>query len=200
MKEFTFKYNTGKGGVYFLAVFFGVPFGIFLPSFILMEYVPWVLWVSIPLGIGIIAYCVRKFIKEINSTDTIQVDDLGFTSNDYGRISYRDIHSIPPYGALQAPPPSMRIKLHNGKKLVWIFNPQSPKSQEDIAIFTAFREALLDHLKRQTQTAIAETQEQAVKPENITAPPADVIEQLEKHKKDRNFIYCSIKSDSAGAD
>lgn len=207
IKEFTFKYNTGKGGVYFLTVLFGVPFGILLPSLFLMEYVSWILWITVPLGVGVIVYCIRKFIKKISSTDTIHLDNLGFTSKDYGRILYSEIHSIPPYGALQAAPPSMRIKLHNGKKLVWIFNPQSLKSQNDIAIFTAFREKLLEYLKHQTQmpaaaTLAAITGEKALgtaesgeqqEPQELTRHSAEVIEQLENHKKrDFNYKYITI--------
>ncbi len=187
MKEFTFKYQNSKGGVYFLLAFFGVPFGILFPSIFLLDYISWIFWISIPLMIGLIVYCFWQFIKKSKGIDTIRIDDEGFTSESYGRVRYSDIHSIPPYGPLQAPPPSMRIKLHNGKKLVWQFNANNPKSAADVTTFTAFREELLEHLKQQTETPPIE---------HVTStplPPIEVIEQLEKHKKrDFNYKYVTI--------
>jgi len=187
MKEFTFRYQSGKGGVYFLLAFFGVPFGVLFPSLFLVNHISWIFWISIPLMIGLIVYCFRQFIKKSKGMDTIQIDDEGFTSESYGRVRYSDIHSVPPYGPLQAPPPSMRIKLHNGKKLVWLFNANNPKSAADVTAFIAFREELLGHLKQQTEMM-------PIEPAISTPPPrVEVIEQLEKHKKrDFNYNYITI--------
>lgn len=186
MREFTFKYQNGKGGAYFLSAFFGVPFGVLFPSFFLLDYISWIFWISIPLMIGLIVYCIRQFIRTSKDMDTIQVDDEGFTSKSYGRVQYSDIHSVPPYGPLQAPPPSMRIKLHNGKKLVWQFNANHPKSAADVTAFTAFREELLGHLKQRTEAHPIELA-------TSTTPRIEVIEQLEKHKKrDFNYKYVTI--------
>jgi len=199
MNEYNFKYQNNKGGLYFLSAIL-VPFLIILPSIFLLDYVPWIFWISVPSTIFLIVYCFREFIKKSQGNDTINIDDEGFTSKDYGRVRYSDIHSIPPYGALQAPPPSMRIKLHNGKKLVWIFNPNSPKTKNDIMTFTAFREALLEHLKQQVQTTPPEITVQATngmekiesiaqhQAEEPAVTPDEVIEQLEQHKK-RDFKY-----------
>lgn len=196
MNEFTFKYQNNKGALYLVLAIFGVPFGVLFLSFFLMDhYVSWIFWITIPLMIGLIVYCIRLFIKTSRNVDTITLDDRGFTSANYGRVLYSDIHSIPPYGAFQAPPPSMRIKLHNGEKLVWIFNPEDKKSQDDVATFTEFREELLEHLRQQAQPAteglgVAESRAQHI-PERTTAPPIEVINQLETHKK-RDFNYKHI--------
>src|SRR5690606_1454725 len=126
-----------------------------------------------------------------------------------GRVLFSDIHSIPPFGALQAPPPSMRIRLHNGKKLVWLLNANNPKGKDDALTFTAFREVLLEHLKQRTQSASAETSVEATqgvdvgaiadnpaRPEPIktsATKAAEVVEQLERHKKrDFNYKYIAI--------
>lgn len=200
MTVYTFKYQNSKGGLYFLLALFGVPFGTVFLSLFLLAYISWIFWISIPLMIGLSIYCFRLFFKKSKGMDTITVHDEGFTSKDYGRVSYRDIHSIPPYGALQAPPPSMRIKLHNGKKLVWQLNAESPKSTADVAAFTAFREALLEHLKQPAKCPVPETPLPASgeteviendipkEPEYAPSAPVDVIEQLERHKN-RDFKY-----------
>ena len=205
MNEYNFKYQNSKGGLHFLSGIL-VPFLLLLPSIFLLDYVPWIFWISVPLTIFLIVYCFREFHKKSNGNDTITVDNDGFTSKDYGRVRFSDIHSIPPYGALQAPPPSMRIRLHNGKKLVWQFNPDNPKAKDDVLTFTAFREVLLEHLKRQTQTEAPEypvrrtngaeamadsTTPQA--PEKAPVAATEVIQQLERHKKrDINYKYVTI--------
>src|SRR5690606_13054444 len=100
MNEYNFKYQNNKGGLYFLSAILA-PFLILFPSAFLTDYVPWIFWVSVPLTIFLVAYCFREFIKKSKGNDTIIVDDDGFTSKDYGRVRFGDIHSIPPYGALQ---------------------------------------------------------------------------------------------------
>ncbi|NQX40121.1 hypothetical protein SAMN05421820_1051 [Pedobacter steynii] len=200
MKEYTFKYQNNKGGLYFLSGLLGIPFVVLFSSLFLLDYVSWILWISIPLGIALTVYCVRQFIKKSGGKDTITVDDEGFTSKDYGRVLYSDIHSIPPYGAFQAPPPSMRIRLHNGGKLVWKLSAEAPKSAADVATFTAFREELLEHLKQQRPTTARKTNRTEVienkglhEQEKTSASPAEVVEQLERHKKrDFNYKYVAI--------
>src|SRR5690606_28480076 len=128
------------------------PFVTIFPSIFLVEDVSWIFWISVLFTIFLMVYGLWKFHKTSRGNDTITIDNDEFTSNDYGRVLFTDIHSIPPYGALQAPPPSMRIKLHNGKKLVWVFNANNPKAKDDVLTFNAFREELLERLKQQTQT------------------------------------------------
>ena len=207
MNEYHFKYQNTKGGKYFLLAIFGGMLTI-PPSVFLLDYISWIFWISVPLTIFLIVYGLWKFHKTSRGTDVITVDSEGFTSKDYGRVLFSDIHSIPPFGALQAPPPSMRIRLNNGKKLVWQLNANNPKGKDDALIFTAFREVLLEHLKQQTQSASPEisvetTQgvdveaiaDNPVQPESIKAPAVqtEVIEQLERHKKrDINYKYITI--------
>lgn len=198
MKEYHFKYQNAKGGLYFILAIFG-PFLIVLPSIFLLDSISWIFWINIPLIIFCIIYFLLKFHKASIGNDCITVDDEGFSSKDYGRVRYSDIHSIPPYGPLQAPPPSMRIRLHNGKKLVWQLNSSNPKAKDDVMTFIAFREAMLGHLRQQTETASPEdkilTTPEAEWIANSKAPQVpetttaeEVIEQLESHKK-RDFKY-----------
>lgn len=208
MREYHFKYQNTKGGKYFLLAIFG-GFLTIPPSVFLLDYIPWIFWVSVPLTIFLMVYGLWKFFKTSRGNDIITLDSEGFTSKDYGRILFSDIHSIPAFGALQAPPPSMRIKLHNGKKLVWQLDANNPKGKADALVFTAFREVLLEHLKQQTQSSPPEisvetTQDvdveviadNPVQPAPIKAPDAvqsEVIEQLERHKKrDINYKYITI--------
>ncbi|RQP14033.1 MAG: hypothetical protein EAS52_18320, partial [Parapedobacter sp.] len=200
MNEYHFKYQNTKGGLYFLMAFLGTPFLIIFPSIFLLDYISWIFWITIPVGIGVSVYCFRKFVKTSRGNDIITVDSKGFTSKDYGRVLFSDIHSIPPFGVFQAPPPSMRIRLHNGKKLVWQLDANNPKGKDDALIFIAFREVLLEHLKQQTQMAtpdVAETDINSIAmPKPPTTPVPDetntttphVIGQLEKHKK-RDFSH-----------
>src|SRR5690606_29092466 len=206
MEEYHFKYQNNKGGLYFLMAFLGAPFLIIFPGIFLLDYISWIFWITIPVGIGVGVCFFRKFVKTSRGNDIITVDSEGFTSKDYGRVLFRDIHSIPPYGILQAPPPSMRIRLHNGKRIAWLFNPKHPKADDDILTFTAFRDVLLEHLKQQTQSVrpeisieTAQTVEaiasSTVRPESIKVPAVqtEVIEQLERHKKrDVNYKYIAI--------
>lgn len=205
MEEYHFKYQNNKGGKYFLLAIFGGVLTI-PPSIFLLDYISWIFWITIPLTIFLMVYGLWKFHKISRSNDIITVDSEGFTSKDYGRVLFSDIHSIPPFGALQAPPPSMRIRLHNGKKLVWQLDANNPKSKDDVLIFTAFREVLLEHLKQQTQSAPPEisvempTDVEAIansiaplEPVKVPAVQTEVIEQLERHKKrDVNYKYITI--------
>ena len=207
MNEYHFKYQNNKGGKYFLLAIFG-GFPIIPPSIFLLDYISWIFWITIPLTIFLMVYGLWKFHKTSRGSDIITVDSEGFTSKDYGRVLFSDIHSIPPFGALQAPPPSMRIRLHNGKKLVWQLDANNPKGKDDALTFTAFREVLLEHLKQQTQSAPPEISvetaqgveveaitESPVRPEPIKVPAVqmEVIEQLERHKKrDVNYKYITI--------
>jgi len=205
MEEYHFKYQNTKGGKYFLLGIFG-SFLTIPPSIFLLDYVSWIFWISVPLTIFLMVYGLWKFHKASRGSDIITVDSEGFTSKDYGRVLFSDIHSIPPFGALQAPPPSMRIRLHNGKKLVWQLDANNPKAKDDVLTFTAFPEVLLEHLKQQAQSAPPEisvetTQEveaiadNPVEPEPLKAPTvqAEVVEQLERHKKrDINYKHITI--------
>lgn len=205
MKEYHFKYQNNKGGKYFLLAIFGGVLTI-PPSIFLLDYMSWIFWISVSLTIFLIVYGLWKFHKASRGNDIITIDSEGFTSKDYGRVLFSDIHSIPPFGALQAPPPSIRIRLHNGKKLLWHLDTNNPKGKDDALIFTAFREVLLKRLKQQTQARVTEASLETG-PEvegiaNSTAPPApvkipavqsEVIQQLEKHKKrDVNYKYFAI--------
>ena len=214
MNEYHFKYKNNKGGKYFLLAIFG-GFPIIPPSIFLLDYISWIFWITIPLTIFLIVYGLWKFHKTSRGSDIITVDSEGFTSKDYGRVLFSDIHSIPPYGALQAPPPSMRIRLNNGKKLVWLLNANNPKGKDDALTFTAFREVLLEHLKQQAQTQSTElpvetTQKVDVEaiadnparsePIKVPAVQMEVIEQLERHKKrDINYKYITIPIGAAFA-
>ncbi|MGV3761643.1 hypothetical protein [Parapedobacter sp.] len=207
MTTYHFKYQNNKGGKYFLLAIFG-PFLTIFPSIFLFDFVTGFLWFSTLLAIFLMVYGLWRFHKTSRGSDIITVDSEGFTSKDYGRVLFSDIHSIPPYGALQAPPPSMRIRLHNGKKLVWQLDANNPKGKDDALTFTAFREVLLEHLKQQTQSAPPEISmetaqrvdveaitDSPVRPEPIKVPAVqmEVIEQLERHKKrDVNYKYITI--------
>src|SRR5690606_36521483 len=131
MNEYHFKYQNNKGGKYFLLAIFGAPFRIVFPGIFLLDYISWIFWITVPAGLFLIVYGLWKFHKASRGSDIITVDDEGFTSKDYGRVLFSDIHSIPHFGALQAPPPSMRIRLNNGKKLVWQLNANNPKGKDD---------------------------------------------------------------------
>src|SRR5690606_8166816 len=214
MNEYHFKYQNNKGGLYFLLAIFG-GFLTIPPSVFLLDYISWIFWITIPLTIFLMVYGLWKFYKTSRGSDIITVDSEGFTSKDYGRELFSDIHSIPPFGALQPPPPSMRIRLNNGKKLVWQLNANNPKGKDDALIFTAFREVLLEHLKQQTQAVSPEISvetaqgvdveaiaDNPARSESIKAPAvqAEVIEQLERHKKrDINYKYITIPIGAAFA-
>ncbi len=191
MQAFTFKYQNTKGGGYFLLGILGVPFIVLFSSVLLLDYISWIFWISIPAMIALMVYCIILFAKKSKGKDTIRMDNNGFTSDNYGRILYSDIHSIPPYGPLQAPPPSMRIKLHNGKKLVWYLDANNAKLREDVNTFIAFRDALLLQLKRQISEC--PTPDATEKPTNVIEATrhTDVIQQLEDHKK-RDYKYIAI--------
>lgn len=84
------------------------------------------------------------FIKHGKASDTIILDDTGFTSTYYGRVNYQDIESIPSFGLLGAPPPSMKIKLKSAKKISWYlsFTSNAFNKEEDAHIFKQFSEDL----------------------------------------------------------
>jgi hypothetical protein len=147
MKAYTFKYQNNSGLLYLLLVLIGIPLIMILLIVWLTNYVEWIFWPSIVLMITFMIFGVWRFVKKSKAIDSITLDEEGFTSQSYGRVRYQDIHSIPPYGILQAPPPSMRIKLNNGKMLVWLFNPDHPKSAAEAIIFKEFRDDLLRHLE-----------------------------------------------------
>lgn len=193
MQEFSFRFQNTKGGGYFLLGILGVPAIMMVLSIWLMAYISWIFYISVPLMIGGIILCFRTFFRVSRGEEHIQVDARGFTSKAYGRVLYEDIEVIPPYGALQAPPPSMRIKLRGGKTIAWIFNPQNPKFKPDLETFALFREVLLTHLKAAGATpegGVSEIQEISPKTETpVTEPHSNkVVEQLEQHKK-RDFKY-----------
>ncbi|REC63969.1 hypothetical protein DRF65_04530 [Chryseobacterium pennae] len=190
MKQFTFKYQNNKGGLYVLLAFFGIPLIVILLSTVLLDTIPWGVWIIIPLGIGAVIYCMARFIKISAETDTLVVDHEGFTSEKHGRIRYEDIHSIPPYNFLQAPPPSMRIKLNNGKKLVWQFNPRNQKSVNDIAVFTAFRDELFRNLEERALQPL-QTHDENIEKNKLQEKAARLVEQLQVSKK-RNYKYIVI--------
>lgn len=209
MTEYRFKYYNNKGILYFLMAVMGIPFLMLLLSFFLLDYISWIFWITVPVGVGLIVYSILKFTKASRGHDIITIDKEGFTSKDYGRVLFSEIHSIPPYGVLQAPPPSLRIKLNNGRKLVWQFNQENAKDKgEDALVFTAFRDVLFKHLKRQRQSVSSEVLEEIAKdsqieadtdslslPKSVTASSAevDIIEQLERHKKrDVNYKYLTV--------
>ncbi|MGS2760968.1 hypothetical protein [Sinomicrobium sp. M5D2P9] len=191
MKMFTFKYQSPKGGVYFLLGMFGAPFTAIFTSLFLIDHIAWIFWVTGPFAVAGMVYFIVLFAKKSKATDTIRIDDSGFTSENYGRVLFSDIHSIPPYRPLQAPLPSMRIKLHNGKKLVWYLDANNIKAKEDVTMFIAFREELLLRLKQQTikltppnisDTNVSVDKERETPKEEDNAY-SEIIEQLEKTKK-----------------
>lgn len=190
MKKFTFKYQNNKGALYVLLSFFGIPLGVILLSAAFFDNIAWSLWIIIPLGIGAIIYCMARFIRISGETDTLTVDHEGFTSEKYGRIRYQDIHSIPPYNFLQAPPPSMRIRLNNGKKLVWQFNPQNQKSAHDIATFIAFRDELFRNLEQSSQLS-SHANSKADENNILQKKGSHLVEQLQV-SKNRNYKYIGL--------
>lgn len=99
MKEYHFKYQNNKGGKYFLLAIFGGVLTI-PPSIFLLDYMSWIFWISVSLTIFLIVYGLWKFHKASRGNDIITIDSEGFTSKDYGRVLFSDIHSIPPFGAL----------------------------------------------------------------------------------------------------
>ncbi|AZA93640.1 Uncharacterised protein [Chryseobacterium nakagawai] len=197
MKQFTFKYQNNKGGLYVLLSLFGIPLMIILLSIVLLDIIPWSLWIIIPLGIGAVVYCMARFIRISREIDTLSVDHEGFTSEKHGRIRYEDIYSIPPYNFLQAPPPSMRIKLNNGKKLVWQFNPRNQKSAEDIATFIAFRDELLLNLEQNAQQSFL-AKEEDIQKTKLQEKGSRLVEQLQV-SKNRNYKYIAISLSAVSA-
>src|SRR5690606_42019582 len=113
MEEYHFKYQNNKGGKYFLLAIFGGVLTI-PPSVFLLDYISWIFWITIPLTIFLMVYGLWKFHKISRSNDIITVDIEGFTSKDYGRVSFSDIHSIPQFVAFQSPHPYLRHRLHTG--------------------------------------------------------------------------------------
>lgn len=187
MKQFTFKYHNNKGALYVLSSFFIIPLVVILGSFALVEYSSWALWVFIPLGVGAIVYCMSRYIKISKDTDTIMIDSEGFSSKNYGRIQYDDIESMPSYGRLGQPFPSTKIKLKNGKKIIWNFNPQNQKSKSDIETFIAFRNELLRNLEDKAEQCSKNEEKQS---ENLFAK---LVQQLKSSKKQKyKYITLSL--------
>src|SRR5690606_24402865 len=155
MNEYHFKYQNNKGGLYFLLAIFG-GFLTIPPSVVLLDYISWIFWITIPLTIFLMGYGLWMFYKTSRGSDIITVDSEGFTSKDYGRVLFSDIHSIPPFGAVQSPPLFVRIRLMNGRRLVWPLIANNPSVEDDALSVTAFQEVLLEHLKQQTQAVSPE--------------------------------------------
>ncbi|GAB3012164.1 hypothetical protein GCM10027051_13720 [Niabella terrae] len=194
MTEYKFTYYTGKGLPMFLKYLLG-PFFVLLPlSMYLLQWISWIFWISIPLMILSIITGIRKLMRIVKAQDCIQLDDTGFDSAVFGRVSFTDIESIPPYNALQVPPPSMRIRLKNGRKIYWHFNNQDGRSSTDVAVFSAFRDQLFTKLSKQMEKSLvsAEAHPQA-DPVISTAISPLVVEQLQSHKKrEINYKYIAI--------
>ncbi|WP_312336039.1 hypothetical protein [Sphingobacterium sp.] len=148
MKEYSFKFQNKIGIFYLLTVLIGIPFLIIAVTVWLMDYISWLFWVSVPVMILTMILGVWRFLKKSRTWDTIQLDNDGFTSKSYGRVEYQEIADIPAYNVLIAPPPSMRIRLTDGRQLIWLFNPNDLKSTAHIDTFIAFKEDLLDHLEQ----------------------------------------------------
>ncbi|MDQ1150994.1 hypothetical protein [Sphingobacterium zeae] len=199
MKEYSFKYQNKIGIVYLLTVLIGIPFLIIAVTVWLMDYISWLFWVSVPVMILTMILGVWRFLKKSRTWDTIQLDNDGFTSKSYGRVEYQEIADIPAYSALIAPPPSMRIRLTDGRQLIWLFNPNNLKSTNDINTFIAFKEDLLDHLEqrelkltKKVDNTSRDLHEIQIK-EDLTNKKIDydIIAQL-KESKQRDYRFIAI--------
>lgn len=153
MRTFEFKFQNNKSSKYIGYGLLGL-FATMTLSLSLTEVFQWksslpaLFIASLLLGIGSLAYGIWKFSKLAKSADRIVLKDEGFDSEFHGYILFSDIESISGFGLLGAAPPSMKIRLRSGKKIVWYLTPttSSFNTEEDAEIFKAFTVALGDRL------------------------------------------------------
>ena len=154
MINFSFRFQNNKSDKYIVLGLLGL-FAPMILSIILIEafnlnYSKFSIVIIIAgiLGVGCLILGILKFIAHAKSTDSIVLKSDRIESAFHGTIYFSEIESISGFGPLGAPPPSMKIRLHSGKKTVWYLNPTKTKynDEEDAEIFKAFTVALGDRL------------------------------------------------------
>lgn len=164
MGTFEFRFQNNKASKY---LGYGL-LGFFAPMFLfffLVEILRWesgfgfLLVISTLVGIGSLAYGIWKFHTHSKSLDRIILEDNGVDSQFHGYILFSEIESISGFGPLGAPPPSMRIRLHSGKKIVWYLSPTktSFNSEKDAEVFKEFTAALEKKLATYERKQATET-------------------------------------------
>lgn len=154
MINFSFRFQNNKSDKYIglglLGLFAPMILSIILIEAFNLNYSKFYIVIIIAgiLGVGCLIYGILKFIAHAKSTDTIILKSDRIESAFHGTIYFSEIESISGFGPLGSPPPSMKIRLHSGKKTVWYLNPTKTKfnDEEDAEIFKAFTVALGDRL------------------------------------------------------
>lgn len=144
------------------------------------------------------------FAKNGKAADIITTDEQGFTSTYHGRIAYDEIASIPAYSFIGPPPPSMKMILKSGKKIIWYLSPTKSifNSPEDAVIFTNFTADLASRLQQlhlaekraSKNTLTTSSLETEQKPENYNheRPLVEQIKEVSKRNKRQWAIPISL--------
>lgn len=140
MTSYSFRFQNNRSSKY--AVFGFLTSCLLVACILYLDFVNVAVLLAavfIPLIAGF-----TLLIKRGKAADTITVDDTGFTSTYHGRVDFEDIAVISGFGLLGAPPPSIKMKLKSGKKLIWYLSPQKSiyNSSEDAQLFMEFTDAL----------------------------------------------------------
>lgn len=198
--EFHFQNNTSDkytlygilGGLLCISLGIGA-----LAIFNATDYAGTVMIIAFLLAVLFGVWGFRKFNKAAKSADRITFKPEGFDSQYHGFIHYSDISSISGFGPLGAPPPSMRIRLKSGKKIVWYLSPQKTpfNTIEDANTFKAFTielEAQLAKYEQRTEQKefipSIERRIESPKPVTETYPPTERLSEqagrvIKKHNR-----------------
>ncbi|RAV28415.1 hypothetical protein [Sinomicrobium soli] len=103
----------------------------------------------LPLGTGI-----YLMITKGKARDRITLTDDALNSEYFGRIPYAEISKVYDANIFTAPPPSLKMRLKTGKKIMWPLSDQSSlyNSKEDLQVFLQFKEALSGKLEKFYET------------------------------------------------
>lgn len=187
---FSFKFQSSLGAKYLV---FGIAGFILLPMLSVFVFddgrliIGCVIIAVILFGLGIF-----YFIKNSKGSDSITFEPDGFHSEFHGRVGFNEIDTIKGYGILGAPPPSMKMILKSGKKLIWYFSPTKSiyNTEEDVSTFFAFTDALEQKMQNWQKKDQGEIQSQIVLPKSAKplpeTPTEHPIAQLRKVKKGFN--------------
>lgn len=165
MNQYHFRFNSGKKSLTITLWFFATLLTITCTLLaVFTPIIPWLLPISIPL-MGIAIYQLIKKSRERQSTETISLNDEGFTSTCFGTILFTEIctiqvsaRDISLLGGVQYehylrtennfPSAEFSISTQNGKTLNWILQEWGGlyNSKEDFSAFFHFLTALTDQL------------------------------------------------------
>lgn len=183
--EFRFQNNTSdKHLVYgILAAVACMALGIgIIDIFDMTENVGTIMVIAILLAVLFCVWGFWKHNKAAKSMDYISFHPDGFDSRYHGSIHYAEISSISGFGLFRAPPPSLRIHLKSGKKIVWYLSPTKTafNSVEDANTFKAFTVELQVQLAKYEQRVEKQVHSVSIDHSNEPQITTDVTEPAER--------------------